>query len=182
MSREGHEQPTHVEIGIAKPEDAEGIVTVKRASWIDTYPDEAQGITKEAIVNWVEKKPFEQDVLAWKESIEEAHADQQTFVAKENGRIVGFCRSLKKDGMNEINALYVAPAETGKGVGSALVEKSFEWFGDDKPVELWVASHNAKAIAFYEGKGFVQAEGTKEHDLGDGMKMTNVRMTRLART
>ena len=50
----------------------------------------------------------------------------------------------------EIHMLYVAPAQWGMGIGSALVSE----VPSDLPVSLWVAERNERARALYARLGF----------------------------
>lgn len=84
------------------------------------------------------------------------------FVARHNGKIVGFVASdgnwfSKREGkvVGAIHELVVLPDYRNKGVGKALVEKVIEYFksrGLDT-AELWVGEENYPAINFYRSLG-----------------------------
>ena len=78
----------------------------------------------------------------------------ETWVAEADGEVVGFI-SL---GADAVEQLYVAPAWTGRGIGSRLLELSQRM----RPggLSLWTFQVNAGARRFYEGHGFVVAEMT----------------------
>ena len=85
------------------------------------------------------------------------------FVAKENGKIIGF-EALdgnwfsKKYNMvvGAIHEIFVDPEYFGKGVGDALMQKALEYFSNRnlKLIELWVGDKNQRAMRFYEKFGF----------------------------
>ena len=75
----------------------------------------------------------------------------------------------------EIASMYVAPADQGQGVGSALMRAAFELAAGYRDVTLWVWERNAPARRFYERCGFV-ADGARQDDPGTGL--VDVRMRR----
>lgn len=74
-------------------------------------------------------------------------ADQEVWVAEEEGRIVGFA-ALSEDVLGHF---YVEPADHGRGVGSAL----FERVKQRRPTgfTFWVFQQNDGARSFYERHG-----------------------------
>jgi GNAT superfamily N-acetyltransferase len=71
-------------------------------------------------------------------------------VADVDGEIVAF--SAVKEGW--LDHLYVAPAEQGRGIGSALLERAM---GENPSgLSLWAFVANHRAIAFYGRAGFVE--------------------------
>ena len=72
-------------------------------------------------------------------------------------------RSLAvRAGQGHVGAIYVLPEVQGHGIGSRLLGCAFDWWGNQKPVHLCVASYNQRAIHFYEQHGFTKTE--REHD------------------
>jgi ribosomal protein S18 acetylase RimI-like enzyme len=77
------------------------------------------------------------------------------FVAKDDGRLVGFVIVDRKDAaMPEVDWLIVAAAWQGKGVAHRLMEQALAWIGAGVPVQLGVIHFNERAIAFYKKHGF----------------------------
>lgn len=85
------------------------------------------------------------------------------FVAKANGKIVGFVagdsnwfskREHKKVGA--IHEIVVHPDYRGMGIGQALMKRILEYFKEKglHTAELWVGDENYKAIDFYRKLGF----------------------------
>jgi ribosomal protein S18 acetylase RimI-like enzyme len=93
--------------------------------------------------------------------------DQEAFVAERDGSVVGLCqvqgvRLLVSDGYAEIQALVVAAACQGSGLGKALVAQACDWafargYGR---VRLRSGTHRVEAHAFYERLGFQKAKAS----------------------
>lgn len=155
MTQEYVNQPLEVEV--AKPEDAAEVFEVQRRTWLDTYPNEEAGITHEDIRLRLEGEHGElipQKVERWREGIESRGENRETYVVRDEGKIVGFIAPGIKDGKRRIGAIYVLPEAQGKGIGSALFKKALEWHGRDEDIYLHVASYNQNAIDFYKRHGF----------------------------
>jgi putative acetyltransferase len=69
------------------------------------------------------------------------------YVFELGGRVAGFA-VVKGD---ELDALYVAPAAQGRGVGSALFERAQDVRPDG--FRFWVFRDNVRARRFYEARG-----------------------------
>lgn len=80
-------------------------------------------------------------------------------VAEVAGAVDGFCAL---DGA-EVNALYVARARRGRGIGSQLLRRLQ---GRRERLTLWTFQANGRARAFYRRHGFVEAL-TTEGDRND---------------
>jgi GNAT superfamily N-acetyltransferase len=87
--------------------------------------------------------------------------DQEAFVAEREGAIVALCqvqgvRLLASDGYAEVQALVVAAACQGQGIGQALLAHACEWAfarGYER-VRLRSGIHREGAHAFYVAQGF----------------------------
>ncbi len=152
------EQPTPtLEVQPATPEDAAGVFEVQRQTWIDTYPNEEAGITEQDVRNRVEGEHGElvADKIAWwRKGIETSGENRAIFVAKDEGKVMGFVAPGIMDGQRRIGAIYVLPEAQGKGLGRKLLDKAIDWHGRDEDIYLHVASYNDNAIGFYEKNGF----------------------------
>jgi ribosomal protein S18 acetylase RimI-like enzyme len=140
-----------VEIVDATAQDAEQIAALRKKTWFDTYPNEEYNITREDIA----AKDFDSDkkIQQLRDYIEESDASSKTWVAKEDGGVVGYCTSTKY-GQHEIRAIYVLPDKQGLGIGKKLMETALQWLGDTHDVYLYVASYSEESIAFYKKLGF----------------------------
>ena len=85
----------------------------------------------------------------------------ETWVAVEGDAIVGLL-ALRDEWVDQ---LYLLPGRTGAGIGSALLDLAKA----QRPggLQLWAFQSNVRAIAFYEGHGFV-AEAWTEGDNEEG--------------
>jgi GNAT superfamily N-acetyltransferase len=82
--------------------------------------------------------------------------DHEVWVAVHDGRVVG----LAAVGADTLGHLYVHPDHHGRGVGSALLEKTKELRPDG--FTLWTFPANERACRFYERHGLQAIE------FGDG--------------
>lgn len=88
-------------------------------------------------------------------------------VAETEGAVKGF---IARDG-EEVNALYVAPAAQGQGIGTALLREA-QTHADH--LILWTFQANAGAQRFYARHGFTEAERTDGNRNDE--KLPDVRM------
>lgn len=77
----------------------------------------------------------------------------QVRVARAGTECVGF---LARHG-GDVQALHVAPAARGRGIGRALLE---EVKAVEPEIGLWTFQANTEAIAFYRREGFAEADRT----------------------
>jgi ribosomal protein S18 acetylase RimI-like enzyme len=145
-----------IEILDATPEEAQGIVDVQRDTWFATYPNEEYGITLDDIKsrNWDDPERPKR----WQRTIETMSDKAHTWVAKVEGKVIGFCSASKGEDKNQIRAIYLLPEYQGKGAGKKLISTAFEWLGSDKDVSLEVVKYNKQAIDFYKRMGFGEGE------------------------
>lgn len=140
----------------ARPEDAEAMLKLKQAAWLQSYPNEEHGVT----VDDVHKMLTDADIAAaipnWQKAItdEKEDGDRLTFVAKISGKVVGYTSPGTIEGQRRIGAMYVDPVEHRKGAGGLLIHKATEWLGRDQDIYLHVVCFNDPAIGFYEHFGF----------------------------
>ncbi len=150
-------EPTWV-IDAAKPGDSKGITAVQRAGWLATYPDPSVGLSREDIESLVFDTP--EKLASYEESIENQDDHKRVWVARESERIIGYCIAEKRDDGHEVRAIYILPECHGQGVGKALMDEACAWLGNKRDVSVWVFSHNAGAIKFYEKCGFTKTGKT----------------------
>lgn len=151
-----------IEIEKAKPNDAEVICDVRDRAWIDAYPNVELGITdKDIEVNakGLHGEFLPRRIAYLKEKLAETErADGATFVAKVDGKVVGYVDPSIEEGKRRIGAIYVEPEAQGKGIGGRLMQKALEWHGRDKDIFLEVVAYNKNAISFYQRFGFEQTD------------------------
>ena len=64
---------------------------------------------------------------------------ETTFVAKIDGRVVGFINPrIDEQGHRRVGAIYVSPESQGEGVGSKLMKYALDCYGSDKDIYLEV--------------------------------------------
>ncbi|MBD3208524.1 MAG: GNAT family N-acetyltransferase [Candidatus Nealsonbacteria bacterium] len=145
-----------IHIRKAVPGDIPGIRNVQKVTWLDTYTNKETDITPEDIKSVFKdddkperKKKIEEIKKRYKEK------GKQTWVAEENGKIVGFCEAINEKNNRCISAIYILPQCHGKGIGGRLIAKAFDWLGEDKPISVTPVEYNINAINFYKRYGFV---------------------------
>lgn len=118
---------------------------------------------------------FTDDVLTarrrmWAHILSERHPDGAVRVAEKDGALVGFALSgpIVPSGTGSTDAagrqlyvLYLRAAEHGTGLGQALFDAVLG--PGPGPGQLWVATANPRAIAFYRRNGFA-FDGAEQTD------------------
>ena len=148
------EHPPMYKVREATVADAEAIARIQHDTWIKTYANEEAQITQEDVRIYL--GDFQKRKEKWEKDLKDAPETWKTFVADENGKILGFCRIHKKEDEGYVNALYLDLEQEGKGIASKLMKRVFEFFDQDKPVKLEVAAYNDHAISVYKHYGFVE--------------------------
>jgi GNAT superfamily N-acetyltransferase len=151
----------------ATPEDAPAIAEIHVRTWQVAYRDY---FAAEYLVG--QDRFLEEDSLRRREQ-GLANPDWTTFVAEEDGRILGFAVAYgNQDGLGpevgELGAIYVNPDYWGLGIGTALigeVEGLLAKFGHNRAI-LWTLGHNERTRRFYENRGWRFDGATKPHRTG----------------
>lgn len=151
-----------VEIERAIPDDAETICDIRDRAWLEAYPNAELGITVDDIRVNAQGRDGEfvpRRIAYLKEKLaQENRTDGTTFVAKVDGKTIGFVDPSIEDGKRRIGAIYVSPEAQGMGVGSKLMQQALAWHGRDEDIFLEVVSYNQNAIDFYKRFGFEQTD------------------------
>ena len=129
----------------AEPEDAEAVADVFAAS--------LESLTFLPPIHTLEEhRRFISEIVP---------RDHEIWVADEDGRVVG----LAAIGEKTLGHVYVHPDAHGRGIGTALLEKTKEL----RPggFTLWTFLQNERACRFYERRGlqaiqFTDGSGTEE--------------------
>lgn len=148
----------NVTVSDAKPDDIYDIRSVRKTTWLSTYPNKKYGITLDDIKSrFVDDNNIEgkKQIEATKKHLE--NPDLHTFVAKVDEKVVGFVVAKVEEENNRIIAIYVLPLYQGKGVGEKLINTAFNWLNSRKKQDVLVnvVTYNSNAINFYEKCGFV---------------------------
>jgi ribosomal protein S18 acetylase RimI-like enzyme len=166
-----------VGIRAARIEDARQIAVIHVQSWQGAY----RGLLPQAYLDGLQPA---QRVGRWERSISEADGiTAATLLADAGGRPVGFvsygpARDPDADPrrIGQIDAIYLAPAAWGQGIGRKLMDAALERlvFAGFSEATLWVLDSNARARRFYEAGGWV-ADGTQRRDEDRGFPVTQIR-------
>jgi len=104
--------------------------------------------------------PLEGSATDWWPSSEPLHRQlaqiaAEWWVAEEtdSGRLVGFARSIERDGLLELTEFFVRPDQQSRGVGKALLERAFP--AGRGTVRSIVATSDVRAQARYYAAGTV---------------------------
>jgi SAM-dependent methyltransferase len=97
----------------------------------------------------------------------------EMFVMECDGRMVGFGHATQ----GEVQALFVDPDQTGRGVGSALLRHAIELAarGHEGPIQL---TSTLNAVGFYRAHGFVEVEPTELNKHGVALPFVLMEQTR----
>lgn len=157
-------------------DDADAIAAVHVETWRETYtglmPDEMFDDTA-----------LERRRGAWAFMLGADAPPLTIVVAERDARIVGFALAGASKGADATKgfeptrdltlfAIYLLASEHGTGVGHALLTGAIA----DRPAQLWVASANQRARAFYERHGF-REDGVSFEDVHIG-GIVELRMVR----
>lgn len=136
------------------PEDIAEKAAVHAQTWQETY----RGLLPDELNDTITPQ-FAEDVTRRLTGL-------STFVAKVDGRIVGYiswsdrCRGhFSSDDAAEICNFYVLRESQGRGIGRALLEATLRHIGE-RDVVLSAFSSNTRALDFYEHMGFERTGAT----------------------
>jgi len=136
-------------LGPARPADAPAIAAIL-SEWIDETP-------------WMPRIHRREDELGFAADL---IARGWVTVARRGGAVLGF---LARDGA-EVQALYVAGAARGQGIGAALLARAQK---ASPRLGLWTFQFNHGAQAFYARHGF--AESHRTGGAGNDEKLPDIR-------
>lgn len=157
--------------------DAQGILEVHKTTWLCTYPNRKHNITLKDI----QEKVDTFRVKRWEKNILDKEKNRTNiWVARDRDRVVGFGGASKGNKRNKLNAIYVDSDYHRKGIGTALIQKIFDFLGEEKPIVVEVVSYNGPAINFYKKHGFVHNREfiSKHAALPSGKIMPSTEMIR----
>ena len=120
--------------------------------WHEAYA----GMVSEAYLEKLTLEKCEQIAFQWRDNI---------LIAKDGERVAGFAGyGISRDtpDTGELFALYVLPEYWGTGVAKQLFDAASEQLSAYRTIGLWVLKENARAIRFYQKRGF-SATGEEKH-------------------
>jgi GNAT superfamily N-acetyltransferase len=160
------------------------IRNIRYKTWLATYPNVEHNVTVEDVESEFGKYS---DIKERRRRLREDHKkgyedpNWKYYVAKDGDILIGFFIGKKSEKFNRLLAIYVLPEHQGRGVGSRLIRKGLEWFGNDKDIFANLASYNKSAKQFYKKFGFVETgrDATdKHHPLPSGKVIPEIEMLR----
>lgn len=144
--------------------DAEAIIAMHAASWLDTYPNEAAGVSYEWVKDRTDKWSTAEKIVARRERIAQSRKDPNymyKIAVTADGTVVGLACPFRDEIAQRVGGLYVDKAYQGKGLGSLLMNEILKWADPKRPLELEVATYNERAKSFYRKYGFSEVEGSE---------------------
>jgi RimJ/RimL family protein N-acetyltransferase len=153
-----------VAIREASPSDARAIAEVHVASWRWAYRDDLPAGSLDAL-------SVDDRERMWVEWLTSDGRAAGTLVAKEKGRVIGFCSfgPCRDDDASERTAevmtIYVLEDVAGRGIGRELLASATDRLRalDYEKARLWVMASNARSRRFYEKAGWSWDGTTSEH-------------------
>jgi GNAT superfamily N-acetyltransferase len=96
-------------------------------------------------------------------------AEGRTYVAEEEGSLVGFATWIEADGLFELEDLFVDPGWRRRGLAMALVNRIAQVLRARGAERLEVTA-NPHALGFYRAAGFIDC-GVADTDFGAAPRM-----------
>jgi GNAT superfamily N-acetyltransferase len=146
----------------ATQEDAAAIAATHVAAWREAY----RGIIPDSVLSGLS---LEQRRSRWEATIARMCPPESVLVALDGGNLVGFayvCGSADedpRDGVGELDGLYVAPDRWRLGIGTRLQQRALDALTGCgfQRAGLWVLEANERARRFYEHTGWALADRSR---------------------
>lgn len=141
---------------IAVESDLEPVMMLLHKTWLATYAVSGIGISRDDVNARFDPHSSEGSARYARMRERFNSANMHCVLAKGvAGDIAGIGIARRGEGHNFIESVYVDPSHQGQGVGHRILETLIAWLRlEDKPISLYVAAQNEKAIEFYAGHGF----------------------------
>ena len=168
-----------MEISIAGPEDRNGIREVRYRSWLANNVKEESGrsfdggnkvrsaFSSDETLSDENKSKLKNDAQG---SSKSPLSESETFVAKVNQKIIGFCTVVRGSEQNSLAEIYIIPRFQGKKIGRRLWESARQFIDQNKDTTVALLRFNTPAKKFYEGLGFAETGVSWE---GENLKNGN---------
>jgi ribosomal protein S18 acetylase RimI-like enzyme len=125
-----------------------------RETWLYTYSNHlSQATLDEVYKTW-------QSVEFLTKQIQ--NPDFYFPLAVEADKVVGVATARSVDGVTVLFRLYVDSHYQRRGIGEKLLRTVFDYFPENKKVQLYVEALNIKGQAFYHKHGFKEVKREKE--------------------
>ena len=154
-----------MEISIAGPEDTNGIREVQYKSWLANTVNEESGRSCDG-ANKIRPAPSRDETLSkenkskLKNDIQSSRKNSlpgsETFVAKVNQKVIGFCTVVRGSEQNSLAEIYIIPPFQGKKIGRRLWDSAHQFIDQNKDTTVALLRFNIPAKKFYEGLGFAE--------------------------
>ncbi len=155
-----------IEISIAGPEDTNGIRFIRYRSSLANNANEESCRSADGI-NKIRSASSHDDETITKEDKSKPRNDVQrlqknpprqseTFVAKVNKEVIGFCTVVRGSEQNNLAEIYIVPAFQGKKIGRKLWDSARQFIDRTNDTTVALLRFNAPAKKFYEGLGFAE--------------------------
>ena len=145
------------------PRDYDRKAYVHWKTWQETY----SGLMDETHISSLTLEKCQTLVRRW---------PQNTLVAEQDGRIVGFsCYGSDESGAGEVIAIYLLKEVQGTGLGRKLMDATLARLPESPTPGLWVLKGNDRAIGFYEHYGFRFSGKEKTGSVGTELWMVYTR-------
>lgn len=167
-----------------RPDDAEAIARVARASWHAAYDGLlGAGTVDETVDRWYDTDSLRQEIAAAERESASTSGESIFFlVAEADDAVVGFGAAgpspegddLPADAF--ISRLYVCPDRWGAGIGTALTGRLARRLQADSHERVWleVFAENEVGRGFYESLGFKHM-GSVDEEFG-GTELTTLHL------
>jgi N-acetylglutamate synthase-like GNAT family acetyltransferase len=161
-----------IQISLPTPEDSVSINEIIKLSWYTTYVRPDIGVTKEDVDSLYRENESGQIEALTRRAIN-PEADDLAFVAKEDGKVIGYIRCKIFETTIELRTMYVHPDYVGKGIGTMLWESMLDVLPQDKEIFTEPVLHT-KAVDFYKKIGFIDTG--ERYDAPDAMPDSGVHL------
>lgn len=158
----------------AEPRDAEAVARIHVRSWQAAY----RGQLSDAYLDGLSVE----ERLGQHRAALESPGPHRTWVAEEDGRVVGFAVTGPSQDADadertgELYAIYLDPDRFGAGIGKRLLDHALADLRERgfRTATLWVLETNERARRFYEREGW-RADGLSTRERVDGEMRPTVR-------
>lgn len=158
------ERPPVFKIEEAHPGDEVALAPMHVQAWKESYVGTESGLTSEMVDEMLshitKDSSFRRNTII--ESLSYPERVLYRVVKNNTNDIVGFLHGSKKEGYNELDAIYLLNEAKRSGVGGKLMETFLDWADENKPSRLSVFSFNDDALGFYSKYGFVKTHKPAE--------------------
>ena len=163
-----------VEISIAGLDDTNGIREVLYNVWLETTVNEELGHSSDGENKIRLASSRNENASKLRNNIQISRRnllpESETFVAKMNQKVIGFCTVVRGSEQNSLSEIYIIPPFQGKKIGRRLWDSARQFIDQNKDTTVALLRLNTPAKKFYEGLGFEETGVSWE---GENLKSGN---------